>query len=162
MTLGRLIPSRRRAGLAVFEERLVETALESQDRRVPDVIMLDVGIPPEINGVAMLARLREDHRWKRLPVIVLSGFGDHLNADIVTRLGVRVVLTKAEASMSGKSSLTGELGTFTMPVAQLYIVDTIETLPPRIPRGGRRLMLGSPRPGTDGSASYKLFHNHDG
>src|SRR5262245_63095273 len=87
----------REAGLAVFEERLGETALQSLDRRVPDVILLDVVMPPgEINGVEMLVRLREDHRWKRLPVVVLSGVGDHLNADVMARLGVRMVLTKAE------------------------------------------------------------------
>jgi CheY-like chemotaxis protein len=89
----------RQTGLAVFEERLAETALESLDRRVPDVILLDVGMPPgEITGIELLARLREDPRWKRLPVVVLSGFGKHLNPDLMASLGVQAVLTKAEVT----------------------------------------------------------------
>src|SRR5262245_53935413 len=69
----------RRAGLAVFEERLAETVLEALNHRVPDLILLDVGMPPgEISGIEVLARLREDPRWKRLRVVVLSGFGNHL------------------------------------------------------------------------------------
>jgi CheY-like chemotaxis protein len=67
----------------------------------PNIILLDVGMPPgEISGIEVLARLREDHRWKSLPVVVLSGFGDHLNPDIMARLGVRTVLTKAEVTGS--------------------------------------------------------------
>jgi CheY-like chemotaxis protein len=89
----------RQTGLAVFEERLAETALESLDRRVPDVILLDVGMPPgEITGIELLARLREDPGWKRLPVVVLSGFGKHLNPDLMASLGVQAVLTKAEVT----------------------------------------------------------------
>jgi len=80
---------------------LAQPAFESLERRVPDVILLDVGMPlGEIDGGKVLARLREDPRGKRLPVLVLSGFGDHLNPDIMARLGVQVVLMKAEVTGS--------------------------------------------------------------
>jgi hypothetical protein len=51
-----------------------------------------------MSGIEMLARLRENHCWKNLPVVVLSGFGKYLNSDVMTRLGVHIVLTKTEVS----------------------------------------------------------------
>jgi two-component system, OmpR family, response regulator len=89
----------RQAGLAVVEERLAEAALRSLDRHAPDLLLLDIGMPPgEISGIELLARLRESDRWRQLPVIVLSGFGSHINLDIMARLGVSAVLTKAEVT----------------------------------------------------------------
>jgi hypothetical protein len=49
--------------------------------------------PGEI-GIEMIARLSENHCWKNLPVVVLSGFGKYLNSDVMARLGVQIVLTR--------------------------------------------------------------------
>jgi CheY-like chemotaxis protein len=54
--------------------------------------------PGEMNGMELLADLRENDRWRSLPVIVLSGFGNYINLEITARLGVRVVLTKGEVT----------------------------------------------------------------
>jgi len=89
----------RQAGLDVIEERLAEAALQSLNDWVPDLVLLDIGMPPgEMTGLELLADLRENNRWATLPVIVLSGFGDHLNADIMARLDVRAVLTKTDVT----------------------------------------------------------------
>jgi CheY-like chemotaxis protein len=87
------------AGLEVLEERLAEAALHSLERYAPDLLLLDIVMPPrEMSGLEMLARLRESARWRSLPVIVLSGLGDHLNIDTMARLDVRAVLTKTEVT----------------------------------------------------------------
>jgi CheY-like chemotaxis protein len=89
----------RSAGLSVVEERRASSALKSLPDHRPDLVLLDIGMPHgDISGVDMLARLREDERWRDLPVVVLSGFGDVINDDVMTRLGVRAVLTKTNVT----------------------------------------------------------------
>jgi CheY-like chemotaxis protein len=90
----------RQAGIEeVLEERLAETALYSLDRCTPDLLLLDIGMPPgEMSGLAVLILLRQSARWRHLPVIILSAVGNPANLDLITRLGVRVVLTKGEVT----------------------------------------------------------------
>jgi CheY-like chemotaxis protein len=42
----------------------------------------------------LLAELREDPASHDIPVIILSAFGDVINRDVTTRLGVRTILSK--------------------------------------------------------------------
>jgi DNA-binding response OmpR family regulator len=85
----------RHAGLDVLEERLAESALQSIEMYTPDLLLLDIFMPPgEMSGAELLARLREDTRWHSVPVIVLSGLGDRLNPHVMRRLNVHAVLTK--------------------------------------------------------------------
>ena len=89
----------RSAGLSVVEERRASSALKSIAEHHPDLVLLDIGMPHgDISGVDMLARLREEQQWRDLPVVVLSGFGDVINDDVMARLGVRAVLTKTEVT----------------------------------------------------------------
>jgi CheY-like chemotaxis protein len=89
----------RSAGLSVVEERRASSALKSIAEHHPDLVLLDLGMPHgDISGVDMLARLREEQRWRDLPVVVLSGFGDVINDDVMARLGVRAVLTKTDVT----------------------------------------------------------------
>ena len=51
----------RHAGLDVLEERLAESALQSIDMYTPDLLLIDIFMPPgEMSGAELLARLRED------------------------------------------------------------------------------------------------------
>ena len=89
----------RQIGLEVLEERLAEAAFSSLERCAPDLLLLDIVMPAgEMNGIEVLAQLRKCDRWRRLPVIVLSALGDHLNPDIMARLEVRAVLTKTDVT----------------------------------------------------------------
>ena len=89
----------RQIGLEVLEERLAEAAFSSLERCAPDLLLLDILMPPgEMNGIEVLAQLRDHGRWRKLPVIVLSALGEHLNPDIMARLDVRAVLTKTDVT----------------------------------------------------------------
>jgi CheY-like chemotaxis protein len=84
------------AGFSVRARKLAEEILDELARRTPDVILLDLGMPPgEMSGIELLARVRQHPRWARIPVIVLSGFADIVNPDLLERLRVRHVFTKA-------------------------------------------------------------------
>lgn len=75
--------------------RLAEDALALFDEPAPDVILLDLGMPPgEMTGTEFLHRLRENRSWTNVPVIIVSGVGDILNPDLVAAMRVSAVLQK--------------------------------------------------------------------
>jgi CheY-like chemotaxis protein len=83
------------AGFSVRERKLAEEVLDELARGTPDVMLLDLGMPPgEMSGIELLARVRQSPTWARIPVVVLSGFADIVNPDLLERLGVRHVFTK--------------------------------------------------------------------
>jgi CheY-like chemotaxis protein len=83
------------AGFTVVPRALAEEALGYLSHHRPDVILLDLGMPMgRMNGLELLARLRENIAWASIPVVVVSGFGDAVNPDVIARLGVRRVLCK--------------------------------------------------------------------
>jgi DNA-binding response OmpR family regulator len=85
----------RDAGFVVIERKLAEEALVYLGQNTPDIILLDLGMPPgEMSGLELLARLREGDAAARIPVVVLSGFGDVVNRDVTGRLSVSLVLSK--------------------------------------------------------------------
>jgi DNA-binding response OmpR family regulator len=87
----------REAHFSVTERRRAEDVLPELVRPAPDVVVLDLGMPPgTLSGTELLARLRETPGWRAVPVIILSGFGDVLNPDVAVRLGVREIFTKGQ------------------------------------------------------------------
>jgi CheY-like chemotaxis protein len=88
------------AGFVVMGVRLAEEALQTLPAQSPDLIVLDLGMPTgTLQGVELLARLREVDRWRNLPVLVLSGYGDVVNPDVMARLRAAAVLTKPLADL---------------------------------------------------------------
>jgi DNA-binding response OmpR family regulator len=85
----------RDAGFTVLEASRAEQAFELMKTTVPELILLDLGMPSgAMSGVEALAQIHERAEWASIPIVVLSGFGELLNPDVVARLGVREVLQK--------------------------------------------------------------------
>lgn len=84
--------------MAGFSVRSVSQAADAFDalrREIPDVILLDLGMPHgTLQGMEMLAQLREIADWRDIPVVILSGFGEVVNRDVTRRLGVSAILGK--------------------------------------------------------------------
>ena len=88
------------AGFSVTAIRLAEDAPEVLRVNSPDLIVLDLAMPGgTMQGTDLLAMLREADAWKHMPVVILSGYGDVVNPDIMTRLGASAVLTKPLAEI---------------------------------------------------------------
>ena len=88
----------RDAGLDVATVEMAQYALDAVRSRRPDIIVLDLGMPRgTMQGMDFLVLLREQEDCKNLPVLILSGYGDIVNRDVTTRLGVRAVLSKPMA-----------------------------------------------------------------
>jgi CheY-like chemotaxis protein len=85
----------REAGFIVKEEKFAGHALKTLTRYRPDLILLDLGMPPGLmNGIDMLMRLRAIPDWLEIPVVVLSGLTDVVNHDVMANLNVANVLSK--------------------------------------------------------------------
>ena len=70
-------------------------ALAMVNAAVPDLILLDVMIPP-MDGLTFLMRLREDARNRDVPVVVVSGLSDPQTIARARELGVREHLVKTQ------------------------------------------------------------------
>ena len=46
---------------------------EFEDTPRPDLILLDINLP-KINGLEVLAKIKQDEKLRRIPVIVLTGY----------------------------------------------------------------------------------------
>jgi DNA-binding response OmpR family regulator len=84
--------------IAGFSVRAISRAsdmFEALRTNTPDVIVLDLGMPRgTLQGMEVLARLREVEAWREIPVVILSGFGELVNRDVTRRLGVAAILAK--------------------------------------------------------------------
>jgi CheY-like chemotaxis protein len=85
----------RTAGYSVQVVEFAARALDVLRSRRVDLIILDLGMPRgTMDGMELLARLREVEEWSDLPVIILSGYGDMVNRDVTQRLGVTAIFSK--------------------------------------------------------------------
>ena len=57
------------------------------------IVLLDL-MMPQLSGLDVLARVRADERWKRLPVIVLTAAGQEQQYRAAMELGASEFLTK--------------------------------------------------------------------
>lgn len=60
----------------------------------PDLILLDFAMP-DMDGLSVLARLRQDPRWRGIPVVMLSAVCDEESIRAAYRLGASEYLVKA-------------------------------------------------------------------
>lgn len=73
------------------------TGLQEALERPPQVLLLDIRLPG-FDGLELLARLREDARGARLPVIVLSNYCESDMVRQSTRLGALAHLVKSQTT----------------------------------------------------------------
>lgn len=75
-------------------------ALQMLERGVlPDLVFLDVRLP-QLDGLAVLRRLRESQRTRELPVVVVSNYGEDDVIQESLQLGALDYLVKANVTPS--------------------------------------------------------------
>lgn len=77
-------------GYGVIEARLGEQGLALCAEAMPDLVMLDLGLP-DIDGLEVIARLRS---WSRVPVVVLSVRADERQKVAALDAGANDYVTK--------------------------------------------------------------------
>lgn len=81
------------AGHEVLEAAHGFEALERVEREHPDVLVLDISLD-DVEGMAVLRRIRAHGRLSRLPVIMLSAHSSPVTQEEARRLGCSAYLTK--------------------------------------------------------------------
>jgi CheY-like chemotaxis protein len=73
-------------------------ALAAMRTSAPDLVLLDV-VMPKMNGVDFLQAVRDEPRWRDIPVIALTGSMEPNLSERLATLGVADVLSKARFSV---------------------------------------------------------------
>lgn len=84
-----------REGFAVLEAKNGEEGLEVALREHPDLILLDI-IMPVMDGMTMLARLREDAWGKEAKVIILTNLSESEKVSAAMAAGMFDYLVKSD------------------------------------------------------------------
>lgn len=82
-----------RAGYRLVKATNGREALERIAEDQPDLIIMDV-MMPEINGLEVLAQLRQQEQTKNLPVIIMTANAQRFTREQAEAAGVSAFLTK--------------------------------------------------------------------
>lgn len=82
-------------GYEVLTARDAYAAAAAIRNESPDLVLLDVGIPP-MDGLTMLSLLRDEPQFRDIPVVVVTGHTDENTAHRAQQLGVRRCLIKSQ------------------------------------------------------------------
>ena len=93
----------REQGMEIFTALNADEALTIAKTSIPDLIMLDVAMPGK-NGFELLGELRQDDRFKKTPIIILSNLSQEEDKKRAQDLGVNSYLVKADFSLDEISS----------------------------------------------------------
>jgi len=96
-------PMSRNAMARLLQQEGYETALAANGAEAlaklkslkPDLIVLD-HMMPEVDGLTFLSSIRRFPRWKKIPVIMLTGMKDKTAMSQAQALGVKEYLVKAD------------------------------------------------------------------
>lgn len=84
----------RTEGYEVLEAEDGPSAFDLLGREAPpDIILLDV-MMPGLNGWQVFERLRQDGRWGRIPVVMLTALAQRSDVERAVQLGVEGYVTK--------------------------------------------------------------------
>ena len=84
----------RHHGAEVFQAQSGADALAMLERLTPDLILLDIAMP-DMDGLEVLEKLRQDPRWKHIPVVMLTAMMNEEYIHRALNLGASEYLLKA-------------------------------------------------------------------
>lgn len=82
-------------GVQAVGARSGDEALLLLERIDPDLMLLDVSMPG-MDGLTLLERIRQDHRWEALPVVMMTAICDEASIGRAKQLGACEYLVKAD------------------------------------------------------------------
>lgn len=84
-------------GYEVTESVMAEDGLAEMQKKKPDLLLLDL-LLPQMDGFAVLEKMKTDARLKDVPVIILSNFGQQKDIDKGLAMGAAAYLIKANVN----------------------------------------------------------------
>ena len=70
-------------------------AFEALERKKPDVILLDLLLPGEMDGFAILKKIKSDENFKNIPIIIVSNLDSVIEIQMGMKLGAFRYLPKS-------------------------------------------------------------------
>jgi len=83
----------RGADRTIAVARSGQEALQSIEASVPDLLVLDI-MMPQMSGLEVLARLRDENATKDLPIIILTAKGEAQDASMAQEVWRATVMAK--------------------------------------------------------------------
>lgn len=84
-------------GVQAVGARSGPEALSLLEEASPDLILLDVSMP-EMDGLTVLERIRDNPRWRNVPVVMMTAISDERSVGKAFELGACEYLVKASFS----------------------------------------------------------------
>ena len=75
-----------------------EQGFKVLEKNMPDMILLDL-LLPNIDGFEFLKRMRDNDKWKNIPVIVFSNLSEEKDMKKAMDLGVKEYMIKANFTL---------------------------------------------------------------
>lgn len=85
-------------GFSVIEATTGEDGLEKIKSEKPDVILLDIMLPGEINGLNVLETIKKDEMLEKIPVMILSNLEDDKTISEGLKLGANGYFIKSQST----------------------------------------------------------------
>jgi two-component system, OmpR family, catabolic regulation response regulator CreB len=82
-----------RAGSPVIHCLLVQDALQQIERQLPDLLILDIGLP-DGNGLDVCKKIRASSSHQHIPILMLSAHGEEIDRILGLELGADDYVTK--------------------------------------------------------------------
>ncbi len=82
------------AGYKVIEAFNGQQALDRVQEQLPDLVLLDIAMPPGMDGVEVLRRLRESEKTRHIPVVMLTAYGSTEARAEAEKLGCYLFIDK--------------------------------------------------------------------
>ncbi|MBI4086908.1 response regulator [Candidatus Kaiserbacteria bacterium] len=76
---------------------MAEDGLAAMEKAKPDLLLLDL-LLPQMDGFAVLEKMKADPRMKSIPVVILSNFGQQKDIDKGLGMGAVAYLIKANVN----------------------------------------------------------------
>ena len=112
----------RREGLVGEEAANAEEALSLLETRDYDLILLDL-VMPGVTGYDLLLQLKESPKWRRLPILMISGDNEIESAIRCIEVGAEDFLQKPFNRVLLKARISAS-------IEKKYLADEMEALPP--------------------------------
>jgi len=84
---------------SVSEATSAAAAMQAMRSAAPDLVLLDVMMPGEYNGLELCRRLKQDPALQRIPVILLTARGSAADRLAAERAGANLFLVKPFSPM---------------------------------------------------------------
>lgn len=90
----------------VFWSRDSKEAFEALEAQEIGMVYLDIMLPGEIDGYEILRKMKQNERWKSIPVIMLTNLGQMSEIDRAMELGASDYFIKANIDLEKLVELT--------------------------------------------------------